>query len=722
MDEYSNKIIKKNSGILLGSVETHDCDPYMDCPECKGTGTCQECKGQGDVKCHTCHGSGQCKDCHGKGQWRCSECGGSGNCRRCQGTGDVQCKHCHGRGRVQYKDVNGNTGWKDCPKCGGSGSTPCPDCRSGMQTAAKALDIITFGAGATYGHGSGKCSKCGGSGEITCKTCSGSGNCQTCEGSGQLTCNHCSGSGNCPNCDNGKVTCERCEGSGYYQTFIRRTSTLYSKGWQWSGSTEYRDIIKASYGIKLHDGTVKKWKNARTVETDIVEETNQKCAAALEDDKDLYTEFLSKYVEQTELSSPNHSSDKPYAKELTAQRIPITKIKYTINEEEYEVAIIGDNNIVATKSVPTTIKGFELSKWQKIKLAMTEKSRLKAYARLAAYIFQCDGKSMDESNILNSMIRALNMSPQAEGKFKTELGELNGRMPYEKVRKMIKPLLHSKKTITFAWQCMAVDKEITQEEQSLFEKIVSEYNIEQSEIESLKGLANKFSKLKSEQIAIEYANLSEEFAEIRKNTWRAIITTIFIIVIAIGLTTFSLLRPTSLSINKNSYDTVSQLEDCEANIDEEISEIEDQIDSEITEVVETESSVENVITEQITANYNAALKADNEESSIKKYCSAAFISTYNRYQEAIEGEIGDIDYDLWLQAQDAIKPSAEVIEVTMKGDSKAEVDLGLTNAGTKSALTVVVIKDGESWKIDDFVNAGQSVVKIMKDNIKAFSK
>lgn len=133
-------------------------------------------------------------------------------------------------------------------------------------------------------------------------------------------------------------------------------------------------------------------------------------------------------------------------------------------------------------------------------------------------------------------------------------------------------------------------------------------------------------------------------------------------------------------------------------------------------------SAEELITEQISTNYNAALKAGNEASSIKKYCSSAFISTYNKYQKAIEGEIGDIDYDIWLQAQDAIKPSAEVIEVSMNGDSKAEVNLGLTNAGTKSAITLVVVKDGDLWKIDDFVNAGQSVIKIMKDNIKAFSE
>lgn len=131
--------------------------------------------------------------------------------------------------------------------------------------------------------------------------------------------------------------------------------------------------------------------------------------------------------------------------------------------------------------------------------------------------------------------------------------------------------------------------------------------------------------------------------------------------------------------------------------------------------------VEDIIAEQITSNYNAALKAGNEESSVKQYCSAAFITTYQKYQKAIEGEIGDIDYDLWLQAQDAVKPSAKVESITMKGENKAEVDVTISNAGTNTMISLVVVKDGEAWKIDDFVNAGQSVAKIMKDNIQAFS-
>lgn len=528
MSNYSKKVIKEHSNILLGSVETYDCDPLMDCPECKGTGTCQECHGTGEVKCYNCHGNGKCPDCHGRGRWNCNACGGSGDCRKCGGTGEVRCSKCNGSGLMERWN-QGNKELVKCSKCGGSGYTPCPDCRSGMQTAVKVLSVVTLGSGSTYGKGSGKCPKCGGSGEIICNTCEGSGDCQTCHGTGQLTCGHCDGSGNCPNCDRGKVTCTRCQGSGFYQTFLRQNTTLYAKGWQWSGSTEYRDIVGAGLGLTMHNGPVKTWSDAQTISSNEVEVINKKCITGLGDEKALYEEFLEEYSKQTELVEPEYSGDKPYAKMLKAQKIPVTKIKYTINDQEYEMMIIGDNHIAAIKDIPTIVKGFELTKWQKIRLAMTEKSRLKAYARLAAYIFQCDGKNTEESILLDAMVKALKFAPQKEARFRSELATLNAQMPYEKLRKMIRPLLLSKKTITFAWECMAIDKQVTTQETELFAKIVAEYKISETEVSQLKGMAQRFAKLKPDQIAKEYADLTEEMAPLRRKVWTMIYSVVGVI-------------------------------------------------------------------------------------------------------------------------------------------------------------------------------------------------
>lgn len=508
-------IVKKNTSILLGSVKTHSCDPTMDCKECHGTGTCQECRGSGETKCESCGGNGRCRKCNGRGHWRCNECGGSGNCRRCHGSGDVECELCHGTGT--YRSGNNS---RKCPKCGGSGSTPCKECRSGLQTAVKALDALTFGAGATYGHGSGKCSKCGGSGEIVCKECDGSGLCTDCSGKGTVTCGNCDGSGDCPKCDNGQVTCTRCEGSGSYQTFLKQTSTLYAKRWRWAGSSPYRDLVATSCGANIYGGPVKTWADSRNMSSDEEAAVHKVCMDNMGEESQLFEEFLTASATATQVLSPENHQDKPYSKSLVAQRVPVTEINYTINDENYQMVIVGNNNLVAVKHIPTVIKGYELTLWKKIKLALTYKRRLKAFACLAAYIFQCDGKSPEESKVLNAMVDELHLSTSAKEKFIKKLNTLNTRLPYKQFRKIIKPLFSSKKTITYAWQCMAVDKKITPEEQELFDQIVAEYKLTPEEVKRLQSAANKFSRLKDDQIAKEYGDLSDSMSQLRKKIYK----------------------------------------------------------------------------------------------------------------------------------------------------------------------------------------------------------
>ena len=179
--------------------------------------------------------------------------------------------------------------------------------------------------------------------------------------------------------------------------------------------------------------------------------------------------------------------------------------------------LIGDNHIAAAKELPTNIQGFELTIWEKIKLLLTENIRLKAYAKLAAYIFLCDGKSPNESKLLEAMIQALQFNPNKEKKFRDQLNTFNSSMPYKQFRKEIRFLFMSRKTITFTWECMAIDKQVSPQEEELFANIVSEYKyLSEAEVTKLKGMATRFARLKPDQIAKEYADLSEERAALRK--------------------------------------------------------------------------------------------------------------------------------------------------------------------------------------------------------------
>ena len=94
---------------------------------------------------------------------------------------------------------------------------------------------------------------------------------------------------------------------------------------------------------------------------------------------------------------------------------------------------------------------------------------------------------------------------------------------------MIRPLLLSKKTITFAWECMAIDKQVTTQETELFAKIVAEYKISETEVSQLKGMARRFAKLKPDQIAKEYADLTEEMAPLRRKVWAMIYSVVGVI-------------------------------------------------------------------------------------------------------------------------------------------------------------------------------------------------
>jgi hypothetical protein len=96
------------------------------------------------------------------------------------------------------------------------------------------------------------------------------------------------------------------------------------------------------------------------------------------------------------------------------------------------------------------------------------------------------------------------LKPAKQEALKEQLKKYNSNMPYEVFRKEVSSLFSSKKTLTFAWQCMAVDKKFSPQENQLFEKLVAEYKIDSSEVESMQRFATKYSLLKDEHLVKEY--------------------------------------------------------------------------------------------------------------------------------------------------------------------------------------------------------------------------
>lgn len=478
-------------GLLDGTIENHECDPQEDCPECRGNGRCTKCHGDGEVDCHVCHGSGQCKKCEGRGHTPCTECGGNGRCRHCGGRGKIKCRDCHGIGEV-FDGKN----YVKCRKCGGAGDMPCPECSSTGMNAAR----FVFGA-SKNAAGTGKCTKCDGTGELVCKTCGGSGNCTSCNGSGRETCSHCDGDGNCPNCEGtGRVTCRRCEGSGWYQTFSIYDARCYVKKWEYVSLDELKEGLKLANSRPVYKNIYRKWKSKGTVEfdkiDDVIKKTDQDFGNA-----ESYQSFEKAYNQAVSASGVK---DTPYDKTLEIERVPVTKIDFSLNEKEYTAYVMGDNGVVMCEELPVKVEVFKPTFFQKLKLTFTKKKRHLSYIKLAAYIFQCDGKSMDESHVLDVFVKALNLKPAKQESLKEELKSYNSEMPYEVLRKQVSSLFSSKKALTFAWQCMAVDKKVSPQELELFGKLAAEYKLEPAEVESLKRFATKYSLLKDEYLVSEY--------------------------------------------------------------------------------------------------------------------------------------------------------------------------------------------------------------------------
>lgn len=165
---------------------------------------------------------------------------------------------------------------------------------------------------------------------------------------------------------------------------------------------------------------------------------------------------------------------------------------------------MGDNGVVMCEELPVKVEVFKPTFFQKLKLTFTKKKRHLAFIKLAAYIFQCDGKSIDESHVLDVFVAALQLKPAKQEALKEQLKAYNSQMPYEVFRKNISSLFSSKKTLSFAWQCMAVDKQVSPQEQELFGKLAAEYKLDPAEVDLMKKFATKYSLLKDEHLVNEY--------------------------------------------------------------------------------------------------------------------------------------------------------------------------------------------------------------------------
>ena len=474
-DEWNEVGVHKHNIILGGTLQNHACDKKENCKTCHGSGQCQECNG---------HGKFRCGNCNGNGKIRCNNCGGTGTCRRCGGSGQIRCTQCGGKG--SYYDKAAMT-YKDCLQCNRTGYMPCPDCNGLFGTL-------------------GRCYQCDGTGEVRCKRC---------KGSGYLTCTHCEGTGQCTECDGtGKVVCSRCNGTGIFQTFFVCTSFLHHLSNTYIssdflknynplvGEDSIKELLGIAEGIIVFDDVYCKMSAINQIGIDRQKELRAAIEQSFKHNDNVYPSFV-KHLESVRKKIDNIGV--PYKSSISIRKIPIVKVDYNINESDYSFVIIGKNSFVLANSVPQSITVYKDGFINRIQKYFTRKKRIKSYIKLAAYIFQCDKRNIDEAKVIQEFVKRLKLKKSKEKQFISSLSEYDRSMPYTIFRNEIKSLFVSKKTLTFAWQCMSVDKTFSEEESDLFDSLCKDCGVTDIlVIEKLKRFAHKFAKLNGDALVDNY--------------------------------------------------------------------------------------------------------------------------------------------------------------------------------------------------------------------------
>lgn len=416
----------------------------------------------------------------------CGNCGGNGRCPSCNGQGETRCPSCGGRG------IN------RCSRCGGGG-------------------IDRDGKRCYMCHGSGTidCSRCHGKGYIMCNTCWGSGRCMTCGGTGE-------------------VTCERCQGTGFYQQYLEYTAYYCVRQLCHPGPTpDLIDGLRVATGEELYKAVCKLWRKEGVLAFDDTEKDLKKlCDTA--NKYETYAEDFKKQYEQTSEMQENIPEYMSYKNTLISSKIPATRIRYEINGKDYEMVLLGDNGVVCYDDLPKSIKVFEMSKADRVKQDRFARHRHKDLAKLTAYIFNLDGISPEESSNLYLIMKHMCLNAnQRDRRIRYYSYRYTPEVSYNAMVRKMKHLLVSKKTISYVWQCIAVDREITPKEQEFFNRLVEQCNIPESELIALKRFSSKFATLDSSEFVKEY--LDSDPVTLKRN-----LNPIWIVGIAVGVILFLL--------------------------------------------------------------------------------------------------------------------------------------------------------------------------------------
>lgn len=359
--------------------------------------------------------------------------------------------------------------------------------------------------------GSGRCKGCDGSGWRSCKTCKGTKKveerygtnsdgsskyrkvaCGTCDGRGKNSCSDCNGTKKCSRCEgSGKVTCTRCDGTSLYQTYIAYSDVYkpVTTNFYFSENQLLNDVIPITENKTSFDDNLIEWKTQSEILLDNRElaiKTNKhssKLITSLENISDL---------------TPHQKLGKVH---LSFETVPITIVDYTFEGKEFQLSIVGENNIICFQEVPKK-HDYNANILQRLLSLFTKKRRQISFVYIASYMFNSDGHMDDsELKLLNIFLDNIKLNEKEKNAL---IENLKQQFTIEILTPKIKNVRKDLRALIFAWQCAMRDGEINQSEIEAFMELSKLFKVSNEELEKIKHKATGFSRLKDVEMLEEY--------------------------------------------------------------------------------------------------------------------------------------------------------------------------------------------------------------------------
>lgn len=128
--------------------------------------------------------------------------------------------------------------------------------------------------------------------------------------------------------------------------------------------------------------------------------------------------------------------------------------------------------------------------------------------------------------------------------------------------------------------------------------------------------------------------------------------------------------------------------------------------------------------EEIVNRVKDAYAHRNTDAVYKEYFSAGLYKLFDKVQRIeMQTESLILDWNIWILGQDENKFECYVNNINFESEVKAEAYVEIFNFGMLNDVTLVMLKEGGKWKIDDFKGydgKGSSFKTLLMESVKKY--